>query len=86
MKLKINNDDIVMVESPRGSIRIKAKVTDDIHPDVISIPHGWSNANANLLIAGDPQFRDPISAYPPFRTGLCRVRQISSSQNSLGKI
>ena len=69
--LAISDGDMVTVESPRGGIRLKARVTDDIHPKVVCVPHGWSEANVNLLT--ESQVRDPISAYPPFRTGLCKV-------------
>jgi len=75
-KIGIKEGDMVNVESPRGSIQIKAKILERIHPDVISLPHGWSQANVNLLTGGEPKFRDPISAYPPFRTGLCRVTPV----------
>lgn len=69
----IVNDDMVVVESPYGSIRMRAKVTDDIHPKVVSIPKGWPQANGNLLIGeGD---RDPITGYYGFRTQLCQVRK-----------
>ena len=67
----IATDDWVIVESPRGSLRIRAKVTDDIHPRVVSIPHGWEEANVNLLTDGDA--RDPISAYPGYKAAICRV-------------
>jgi anaerobic selenocysteine-containing dehydrogenase len=69
--LAISDGDMVAVESPRGGIRLKARVTDDIHPKVVCVPHGWSEANVNVLT--ESQVRDPISAYPPFRTGLCKV-------------
>ena len=75
-KLGIKEGDMMNVESPRGSIQIKAKISDDIHSEVISVPHGWSQANVNLLTAGDPKIRDPISAYPPFRAGLCSVSPV----------
>ena len=74
--LGIQEGSMVIVESPRGSIQMKARITDEIHTDVISIPHGWSDANANLLTARDSKLRDPISAYPPFRTGVCRVTPV----------
>ena len=31
----------MIVESPRGAIRAKAKVTDAIAPGVICCQHGW---------------------------------------------
>jgi len=71
--LGIADGDWVKVESLRGSIRIKAVLSPDIHPNVVSIPHGWTEANANLLT--DDMERDPISAYPGFRSILCRVKK-----------
>ena len=70
--LGIIDEDMVKVESERGIVRIKAKVTDDIHPQVVSMPHAWPNeANANILT--NDMERDPVSAFPGFRSILCRV-------------
>jgi anaerobic selenocysteine-containing dehydrogenase len=72
-KYDIDEETMVKVESPRGSIKLKAKLTEDIHPKVVSIQHGWSEACSNLLT--DDMNRDPISAYPGLRSVLvlCRV-------------
>jgi anaerobic selenocysteine-containing dehydrogenase len=71
----ISDGDLVKVESPRGAIEMRAKTTGDIHPRVLSIPHGWSGqANANFLT--NDIIRDPISGYPPFRSVLCRVTKL----------
>lgn len=72
-KLDIKDGDLVAVESLRGSIKLRARVTEDIHDNVVSLEHGWVEANANTLT--DDEARDPISAFPSFRTGLCRVRK-----------
>lgn len=72
--LGIADRDLVKVESLRGSIEMKAKLTEDIHPSVVSIQHGWSEANANLLT--DDEGRDPVSGYPGFRCILCRVTKV----------
>lgn len=69
--LGIADGNLVKVESLRGSIRIKAKLTKDIHPKVVSIQHGWSEANINYLT--DDEGRDPVSGYPGFRSVMCRV-------------
>jgi len=74
--LEIDDGDMVSIESPRGKIQMKAKVTDDIHPKVVSAPHGWVNANVNLLTSSAPEDRDRISGYPPFRSGICSVEKI----------
>ena len=70
-KLGIGDGEMVTIESPRGSIRMKANLTDDIHPGVISVPHGWSEANVNLLTS-DLEV-DPVTAFIGFKSVLCRV-------------
>jgi anaerobic selenocysteine-containing dehydrogenase len=68
----IKTGDAVTISSPRGSIRMKAKVTDTILSGVVSIPHHWpGDADANLLT--DDQGLDPISGFPPFKSQLCQV-------------
>jgi anaerobic selenocysteine-containing dehydrogenase len=69
----ISDGDRVVVESPRGSIELKASVTEDILPGVISLLHGWSQANSNLLTDDGP--RDPISGFPGFKSLICDVRR-----------
>ncbi|GAI63957.1 unnamed protein product, partial [marine sediment metagenome] len=71
--LGIADGDQVVVESPRGSIKLQAKITADILPHVLSLQHGWNEANANILTDNEPH--DPISGYPGFKTTLCRVRK-----------
>ncbi len=72
--LGIADRDLVKVESLRGSIELKAKLTEDMHPRVVSIQHGWSEANANLLT--DDEARDPVSAFLSFKSLMCRVTKV----------
>ena len=72
-KHDIVDGEMIVIETKRGSIKMKAKVTEDIAPQVVSIPHGWAQANANVLT--DITHRDPISGYPEFKALLCRVRK-----------
>ena len=69
----VNDGDAVIVESPRGSVTMKARVTDGILPDVVHLPHGWAQADCNLLT--DHEKRDPISGFPGLKSSLCRVRK-----------
>jgi anaerobic selenocysteine-containing dehydrogenase len=69
----ISDGDEVIVESPRGMIKLKAFVTDDILPGVVSLLHGWKEASANILT--DDGQRDPVSGFPGFRSLLCNVRK-----------
>jgi anaerobic selenocysteine-containing dehydrogenase len=71
--LGIADGDMVRVASPKGSIRLKALINGDIHPRVVSIQNGWDEANVNLLTDGD--VRDPVSAYPGYKSVMCRVEK-----------
>ena len=73
-ELGIMEGDWVIVESPRGSAKFKARVTDDILKGVVNMDHGWGgDSNVNFLT--DDRDLDPISGFPAFRQGLCRVRK-----------
>jgi anaerobic selenocysteine-containing dehydrogenase len=68
----IKTGDAVTVSSPRGSIRMKADVTDTILPGVVNMLHGWPDeANVNLLV--DDRNLDPISGFPPYKSQACQV-------------
>ncbi len=68
----IKTGDTVTVSSPRGSIRMKANVTDAILEGVVSLPHHWpGDANVNTLV--DDQTLDPISGFLPCKSQLCQV-------------
>jgi len=71
--LNIANNDMAIVESPRGRIKIKARVTEDIIPGVVNMTHGWAEANANELT--NDESRDPLTAFPEYRSLLCRVEK-----------
>jgi len=71
----IAQGDMVRVETPKGSIKLKANLTEDILPRVVAVMHGWSKANANFLTTMDSEYRDPISGYPALRQLLCRVKK-----------
>jgi len=73
-KHDVEDGDLVEVESRRGSIKIRAKVTEGILPEVVHIPHGWIEADCNVLT--DHEKRDPISGFPGLRSSLCRVRKL----------
>ena len=70
----VEDGDDVEVESRRGAIRLKAQVTDTIMPQVVHVPHGWVEADCNVLT--DHEKRDPISGFPGLRSSLCRVRKV----------
>ena len=72
----IKDGDPIVVESNRGKIKVKARVTQDILEGVVSIPHGWPReANVNLLT--DVHCREPIMGYPQMKSQLCSIGRLS---------
>jgi anaerobic selenocysteine-containing dehydrogenase len=64
----------VRLVSPHGEVTMRAVVTADVHPECVVTPAGWEQANPNLLIS--EARRDPISGFPAFRSGVCRVEPV----------
>lgn len=85
-KYGLKEDDWVWIETTRGRIKQKAKIIEDIHPDVISIEHGWYFpeikdigqgfwiSNANILIDSKP--RNPMLGSYQLRGLLCKIYKV----------
>ena len=83
-KHSIKRGDWVMISSPRGSIRQRAVISKDIHPNVIHCEHGWWfperegpdhgiwESNANVLTSQSPPY-DPAMGTYQLRGLLCRI-------------
>jgi anaerobic selenocysteine-containing dehydrogenase len=89
LRLGIKNKQWMRVESPRGAIKVKARITTNIIPGVVCCQHGWWQACKELeLPSYDPyeisganpgtlvgtDLADPVSGSLPHRSYLCRVR------------
>ncbi len=70
----IADGDMVAIETRKGEIRIRVRTTEDLAPQVVSIPHGWSQANVNVLTELD--LRDPITGYTQLKALPCRMRKV----------
>jgi anaerobic selenocysteine-containing dehydrogenase len=85
----IKNKQWMIVESPRGAIKVKARVTPNIVAGVICVQHGWWQACKELELPGYSPYdssganpgtligadlSDPVSGSLPHRSYLCRVR------------
>jgi anaerobic selenocysteine-containing dehydrogenase len=81
--LGIKSGDWVWIESLRGRIKQRAKLTDGIHPKVVHAQHGWwfpekdppeygfTESNVNVLAADMPC--DPHTGSESMRSFLCKV-------------
>ncbi|HWP98120.1 MAG TPA: molybdopterin-dependent oxidoreductase [Syntrophomonadaceae bacterium] len=65
-EMGISEGKKIIVESLLGSIVIKNVFNDEINPGVVFIPHGWDQANANILIGHDNL--DPVTGFPVDRS------------------
>jgi anaerobic selenocysteine-containing dehydrogenase len=73
-KYGIQDGESIIVESNRGQIKVKARITEEMLERVVSIPHGWpGEANVNLLT--DVHCREPIMGYPQMKSQLCSIRK-----------
>jgi anaerobic selenocysteine-containing dehydrogenase len=64
----------VHLSTPRGFLKVRANLTEMVPPGVVSIYHAWPEADVNRLI--EPDYLDPISGYPGFKSLLCEVKKI----------
>jgi anaerobic selenocysteine-containing dehydrogenase len=58
-RLGVVDGATVRVAARTGSIELRAEVTDDVMPGVVSIPHGWEHANSNVL--ADERLVEPLT-------------------------
>ena len=63
----------VELSTPRGTLRARANITEYVPPGVVNVSHSFPGADVNELI--DPDYRDPISGYPGFKSLLCEVKK-----------
>ena len=80
--------DWVFIETKRGKIRQRAKITDGIDPRVINVEFGWWfperqdgergawDSNANVLTNIEPPY-DPAMGTYQLRALLCRIEKVA---------
>jgi len=72
--LGIVTGDMVRVSTRRGSLEMKAKVTDLIAPGVIFTTFHFAETPANLLTSSE--FLDPTAKIPEYKVSAARVEKI----------
>ncbi len=94
---QIKNGQNIKVRTRSGEIQIEAKISDDIRPGQISIPHGWGHsggwkranaaggANPNILTSGSRGELEQIAAMSVFNglpVAISAVPDINTDQPS----
>ena len=72
-RLGIRAGDDIVLESPVGSITVKAIVTEVANRGEVLMIHGYREANVNQLIPLD--HLDPHTGFPGYKQAPCRVRR-----------
>jgi anaerobic selenocysteine-containing dehydrogenase len=75
----IADGDWMFVESPNGSIRVRARLRFTVHPSMVVVSHGYGqpyagNYDLDNLITSD-KGRDPIAGATGNRALLCKVKK-----------
>jgi anaerobic selenocysteine-containing dehydrogenase len=92
--LGIEDGDWAYIETRRGVIKQKARVTDGIDPRVVNVQshwwfpeqparepwlHGLWWSNSNVLTISDPETFDPVTGGWPLRALLCKVYKVKTA-------
>ncbi|KIX13693.1 molybdopterin-containing oxidoreductase family protein [Dethiosulfatarculus sandiegensis] len=77
----LGQGDWVKLATKRGAIKVRANLTEMLPPKVVSMYHAWPEADVNLLI--EPDYQDPVSGYPGFKSLLCEVSLFEEKNSSL---
>jgi len=72
-KRGISHGDWVTLSTPRHAARVRANLTVAVAPGVANIYHGYPEVEVNQLI--EPDYLDPISGFPGFKSLLCEVKK-----------
>ena len=93
--LGIKDGDTAWIEAPkgRGRVKMKAKLTEALHPKVVHAPshwwyperkdpdHGCWDSNINAILSNDPPY-DPICGATPLRGTLCKVYKMKAEESA----
>ncbi|MEN8263087.1 MAG: IscS subfamily cysteine desulfurase [Nitrospirota bacterium] len=86
----ISNGDLVQLKTKKGSVNMRALVTDDIVKGTVDAnmgggspvgPEAWQKCNINELT--DLQHYDPISGFPVYKALLCDVVKVLKGEGAV---
>jgi anaerobic selenocysteine-containing dehydrogenase len=61
--------------TPRGQVRLRARISGEVHPGVVRLAWGWGEVDpaCNVNNLTDDDRRDPVTGTPSNRSFMCRV-------------
>jgi anaerobic selenocysteine-containing dehydrogenase len=76
----VAHGDMIIIETFKGQVTMRANTTSDLHTGIVSIPHGWAEACSNLLTQLEP--RDPVTGYTEMKALLCRIKKVEEPKKA----
>ena len=78
-KYAVSNGDMVKVETPRGSIKMRARISEVTHPGVIRLAWGWGDYDpeSSLNRLTDDDRRNPVIGTASGRNFMCRIEKVA---------
>jgi len=77
-KKNISDGDDVRVETPVGHVRMKARISDAVHPGSIRIAWGWGEVSPDYSFncLTDDKDRNPVTGTPSGRAFMCNITKM----------
>jgi len=77
----IHQDDLIMISTPNGSIKLRARISSIIVPGIIRIAWGWGEYREkyNLNLLTDDSLKDPITSTTSNRVFMCQIKKINNN-------
>jgi len=78
LKRGISNNEMLRIKTPRGHVKMKARLSDVVHPGSIRIAWGWGEVDPELSLNNltDDYRRDPVTGTPSNRNFMCEIEKI----------
>jgi len=74
-ELGVKEDELIKVESKRGSVVTKAKLTDRVARGIVFMPFHFFESRANILT--NPAL-DPVAKIPEFKVCAVKIKKIEA--------
>jgi ferredoxin-nitrate reductase len=85
-KRKISNNDVIEIFNQRGTVRVKAKFSEDIKPGVVFLPMHWGKILNNDLNRANnltSNLVDPKSKEPDFKFSAVQVKLYKKAKQKI---
>jgi anaerobic selenocysteine-containing dehydrogenase len=88
--LGVGDGDSVRISSAHGEVEVVARLTDEVRPGTVAVPHGWGHAggwqtanaaggaNINALASSEPEDLEPLAGMAHLNGIPIRIERVES--------